>query len=263
VNKWNYQLGLRAESSQYTGNLITASGKDSAKFNVSYPLSLFPSAFITYRVDDKQDFQFNYSRRVNRPNFFQLMPFPDYSDPQNINIGNAGLKPEFTNAFEISYNNAYTRGANFLASLFFKHNTDLITRYTYQDKNALSPTGDLAYFNTYINANSSYVTGLELTNRMPVAKWWDLTLNLNVFYSKINALVQATSTTPEQTLTNSLVSWFGKMNSTFKVAKGWSIQFSGDYQAKSVLPPGPGGGGGRGGGGGGGGMMLQVPTLWI
>lgn len=251
ASQWNFQLGLRAESSKYTGNLLTQSGADSAKFDVKYPLSLFPSAFITYKIDDKQDFQFNYSRRVNRPNFFQLMPFPDYSDPQNINIGNAGLKPEFTNSFEVSYNNAYSRGANFLASLFFKHNTNLITRFSYIDTNRLSPGKELANFNTYINANSSYVTGLELTNRMPVAKWWDLTANINLFYSKINAFAPATATTPEQTLSNDLVSWFAKLNNTFKVAKGWSVQFSGDYQAKSILPPNSGGGG-RGGMWGGG-----------
>ena len=252
VNKFSYQLGLRAESSQYTGNLLTQSGADSAKFKVNYALSLFPSVFITYKIDDKQDLQLNYSRRVNRPNFFQLMPFPDYSDPQNINIGNAGLRPEFTNSFEISYNNSYKRSANFLASLFFKHNTNLITRYSYIDTNRLSPTKDLAYFSTYINADNSFVTGLELTNRMPVTKWWDLTLNVNIFYSKINATTPGlTPTDPRISLSNSLVSWFGKMNSTFKVAKGWSIQFSGDYQAKSVLPPGTGGGGGRNGGGGG------------
>ncbi len=250
VRKWSYQLGLRAESSSYSGTLLNSKGIDSTTFKVSYPLSLFPSAFVTYKVDDKQDFQLNYSRRVNRPNFFQLMPFPDYSDPQNINIGNAGLKPEFTNSFEVSYNNAYTKGANFLATVFFKHTTDLITRYVYRDKNGLT-SGDSAYFNTYINADYSYSYGLELTNKMAVTKWWDLTLNVNLFNSKINATI------PGQSLSNSLVSWFGKMNSTFKVAKGWSVQLSGDYQAKTVIPPNSGGGGmGGRGGGGGGGMMF-------
>ncbi len=244
VKKWSYQIGVRAESSNYTGTLLNAKGADSATFKVTYPLSLFPSAFVTYKIDDKQDFQLNYSRRVNRPNFFQLMPFPDYSDPQNINIGNAGLKPEFTNSFEVSYNDAYTRGANFLATVFFKHTTDLITRYVYRDKNGLT-SGDSAYFNTYINADYSYSYGLELTNKMAVTKWWDLTLNVNIFNSKINATV------PGQNLSNSLVSWFGKMNSNFKVSKGLSVQFSGDYQAKTVLPPNSGGGGMRGGGGGG------------
>lgn len=249
VNKLSYQLGLRAESSSYTGTLLNSKGLDSAQFKVSYPLSFFPSVFVTYKVDDKQDFQLNYSRRINRPNFFQLMPFPDYTDPQNINIGNAGLRPEFTNSFEVSYNNAYKRQANFLATVFFKHSTDLITRYVYRDKSGLT-NGDSAYFSTYINANTSYTTGLELTNKMPVTKWWDLTLNVNIFYSQINAVTPATATTPATALNNSLVSWFGKMNSAFKVAKGLSIQLSGDYQAKSVLPPGTGGGGGNRGGGG-------------
>ncbi len=249
INKWSYQLGLRAESSNYTGTSTNIStGKDSS-FNVKYALSLFPSAFITYKLDAKQDFQFNYSRRVNRPNFFQLMPFPDYSDPQNINVGNAGLNPEFTHSFEVSYNNAYKRGSNFLATVFFKQSENLITRYIYRDKNAI--TGDSAYFNTYLNANNSQSFGIELTNKMPLTKWWDLTLNLNIFNSKINA------TLPGQELTNSLVSWFGKFNNSFKVTKTWSVQFSGDYQAKTVLPQ-SGGGGGRGGmfgGGGGGGMF--------
>lgn len=250
IKKWSYQLGLRAESSNYTGTLLKSSGADSTTFKVNYPLSLFPSAFITYKITPTQDFQLNYSRRVNRPNFFQLMPFADYTtDPQNISIGNAGLKPEFTNSFELSYNYAYKKGANFLATLFFKQTDDLITRYTYRDINKLA--GDSAFFYTYLNANNSYSYGLELTNKMPVTKWWDLTLNVNLFNSKINATI------PGSDISNSLVSWFGKMNNSIKISKGLSLQFSGDYQAKTVLPQNNNGGGGGGrGGGGGGGMMF-------
>jgi outer membrane receptor protein involved in Fe transport len=244
--KWSYQLGLRVESSNYTGTLLKQNGTDSASFNVKYPISLFPSAFVTYKINDKEDIQINYSRRVNRPNFFQLMPFPDYSDPQNINIGNANLKPEFTNSFELSYNNAYKKGANFLATAYFKYSTNLITRYVYRDKNGLSPL-DSAYFNTYINADNSITYGLELSNKVPVTKWWDLTLSFNLFNSKINSGI------PNQTADNSLLSWFAKMNNTFKIAKGLSVQFSGDYQAKTILPP---GGSSSGGGGGRGGMMF-------
>lgn len=252
VKRFSYQLGLRAESSNYTGTLLKTTGADSSQFKVDFPLSLFPSAFITYKVNDKEDLQLNYSRRVNRPNFFQLMPFPDYSDPQNINVGNAGLKPEFTNSFEVSYNNAYKRGANFLVTAFFKYSTNLITRYSYTGKNELNPSDTTpVFYNSYINADNSITYGLELSNKMPVTKWWDLTLSANLFSAKINATI------PGQNINNNArVSWFAKMNSSFKVTKTLSIQFSGDYQAKTVLPPG-GGGGGRGGGpgGGGGGMM--------
>ena len=248
AKKWSYQLGFRVESSNYTGSLLKQNGADSSNFAVKYPLSLFPSAFATYKINASQDFQINYSRRVNRPNFFQLMPYPDYSDPQNINIGNAKLKPEFTNSFEASYNNAYKKGANFLATVYFKYSTNLITRYVYRDKNGLS-AGDSAYFNTYINADNSMTYGLELSNKLPVNKWWDLTLSFNLFNSKINSSI------PDQVVDNSLLSWFSKMNNNFKLTKTLSLQLSGDYQAKTILPPGgsssqmQGGRGGMGGGG--------------
>ncbi len=253
VKKWSYQLGLRAESSNYLGTLLNASGIDSASFKIDYPLSLFPSAFITYKLNDKQDYQINYSRRINRPNFFQLMPFADYSDPQNINIGNPGLNPEFTNSLELSWNNAYKKGSNFLATAYFKYSTNLITRYIYRDKNGLIP-GDSAYFNTYINANDAYTYGIELSNKTNISKWWEMTASLNLFNSKINANVPG-----QANLSQEQLSWFGKLNNTFKVSKGLSIQLSGDYQAKTVLPPSSGGGGGRGGMGGGGMMWGGGP----
>jgi outer membrane receptor protein involved in Fe transport len=247
--RFSYLLGLRAESSNYQGTLLNVKGQDSLNFKVEFPISLFPSIFSTYKLTDKQDLQLNYTRKINRPNFFQLMPFPDYSDPQNINIGNAGLQPEFTNSFELSYNNTYKKNANFLASLYFKHTSNLITRYVYRDINALIP-GDSAYFSTYINANYSFATGLELTNKMAVSKSWDMTVNLNIFSSSLRADL------PNEKFSNNLVSWFGKVINNFKLKKSWSIQLSGDYQARTVLPPGGGGmGGGRGGFGGGGGMM--------
>src|SRR5207249_1960318 len=114
TKKWNYQLGLRAESSNYNGTSLT---KDTT-FKIQYPISLFPSAFITYKVGDKQDIQLNYSRRINRPNFFQLLPIPNFSDLINPSIGNPALKPEFTNSFELSYDKTYAKNSSFLATAY-------------------------------------------------------------------------------------------------------------------------------------------------
>lgn len=254
VNKWSYQLGLRAESSTYRGSIIGKNvlGQDSlSSFKVDFPLSLFPSAFITYKISDKEDLQLNYSRRINRPNFWQLIPFTDYSDPSNLSVGNARLKPEFANSFEVSYNNNYKKGANFLVSTFFKYNTNLITRYQYQDANPDTAhhysSEDSVTFNTYINANNSITYGIELTNRMPVTNWWDMTTNFNLFNSKINL------DDPKQSnLSNQRTSWFVKWNNSIKFLKKFSLQLSGDYYAKTVLPQGGGGGGGGRGGFGGG-----------
>jgi len=247
VNKWGFQLGVRAESSNYSGRLYTLSGADSTPVNVTYPLSLFPSSFITYKVDDQQDIQINYSRRINRPSFFQLLPSYDFTDPQNPSVGNPNLKPEFTNSLEWNYNNNYKANSNFLASVYFKYSTDLITKYLYKDIDKNLPpnasTIDSLYYTSYINANNSYTYGLELTNKMPIVKWWDLLLNLNFYDSKINATI------PGQSVSNDLVTWFAKMNSTFKIMKGLSLQITSESRSKSLIPQNNnygGGGGGRG-----------------
>jgi outer membrane receptor protein involved in Fe transport len=239
-DKFNYQLGLRAESSSYDGDQI---GKE--HFSNSYPISLFPSVFITKNFKDKQDLQLNYSRRVNRPNFFQLMPNTDYSDKLNYQTGNPDLKPEFTHSLELSYQKTYgIRNNSFLVTLFGKYTDDLISRY--QNRGTIGGSTDSAFITTWVNANSAYASGIELVWRQNWTKWWDMNVSTNVYYSKIKGDNVA------EDLENDRTSWSAKTNNTFKWNKGWSVQLSGDYIAKSALPVSTSnsGGGGRGGGGG-------------
>src|SRR4029077_5791807 len=108
--------GLRAESSQYTGTLLG----NSDKFSNSYPVSLFPSLFLSQKLKKNQELQVSVTRRINRPNFFQLIPFIDYTDNLNITKGNPDLKPEFTQSVEFSYSKTLKCNNTFLASAYFK-----------------------------------------------------------------------------------------------------------------------------------------------
>ncbi len=250
-DKWSYQLGLRAESSNYDGKQI---GKDN--YSNSFPISLFPSVFLTRSFESKQDIQINYSRRINRPNFFQLMPNYDISNILNYSTGNPNLTPEFTHSLELSYQKTYGKNNNtFLATLFGKYTTDLIARY--QDTQVVE--GQKRFVSTWINASDAYAAGIELVFRNNWTKWWDMNFSTNVYYSKING------DNITKQLTNERTSWSAKINNTYKLGKGWSIQLSGDYISKSALPVSTsnsgGGGGGRGGGmGGGGGFMGAAPS---
>ncbi|HTS45208.1 MAG TPA: outer membrane beta-barrel family protein [Puia sp.] len=249
IKNFGYQLGLRAESSMYNGKSNYAT-KDSASgavidtvgvFSNEYPIDLFPSIFLSQKLGGQQELQLNYTRRIDRPSFFQLFPFTDYSDSLNLSRGNPNLKPQFTNSFELSYQKTYKGNNTFLASVYFKYTTDVITRYQTKETNPL--TDSVVFVNTYINGNSSFVGGLELIGRNSVTKWWDITSNINIFTSKINA-GDSIQTTPQTW------SWFGKINNSFKLPKNFTIQLSGDYTSKTVLPPGGSAGttstGGRG-----------------
>ncbi|MBI3883712.1 MAG: TonB-dependent receptor [Sphingobacteriales bacterium] len=238
IKKFNYQLGLRVESSKYTGALISKS----QQFGNEYPLSLFPSVFATYKLTNKQDIQLNYSRKINRPNFFQIIPFIDYTDSLNITRGNPGLVPEFTNSMELSYQNQLKTGHSLLASIYYKNTENLIARYQYRDKNPDASKSDSIIIGTYANASQSYTYGLELTGKDKIASWWDVTSNINFFYATLKAGNIAGGLSSEQ------FSWFAKVNNNFKLPANYSIQLTGDYQAKTLVPQSNGGGGGRGGG---------------
>jgi outer membrane receptor protein involved in Fe transport len=240
IKNFGYQLGMRLESSSYEGTLENKG----QSFNTDFPISAFPSLFISQKLKGDDELQFNYSRRINRPNFFQLFPFTDYTDSLNISRGNPGLQPEFTNSLELSFSKMFKNKDNLLVSAYFKHTTDLITRIqlplydTVLDK--------VVPVNTYENANSSYVMGLELTSRNKVTKFWDMIVNANLFTSKID-LVGLPD--PDQ-----FPSYFFKLNNTFRLPKNFTFQLSGDYQSKTISSPGGRGSGGGGGMFGGGGM---------
>lgn len=222
IKNFGYEIGLRAESSDYTGVV-----NDSAHYTHNYPVSLFPSIFLSQKLKNRQELQLNFSRRINRPNFFQLIPYTDRSDTLNITRGNPDLVPEFTNSFEFSYSKTYGKNNMFLASVYYKHTDHLITRYLDSEYNTDLKRAEL--INTYINANSSYAYGLELTDVDYVAKWWDFNANVNLYNSKINAGNNIASQ-------DAILSWFAKMNNNFKLPKNFTLQLSGNYQSKTNLP---------------------------
>jgi outer membrane receptor protein involved in Fe transport len=245
MKNFGYQFGLRVESSDYEGHL-PAKEQD---FKINFPVSFFPSVFLTNKMKNEQELQLNYTRKINRPNFFQLYPFTDYSDSLNISRGNPELKPEFTNSVELSYQKTFKNKDNFIASVYYKNTNDLITRFQTREINPIDSQNILV--SSYINANSSYVTGLELISRNKLTKWWDVTTNLNLFTSKIDVNI------PNQPEMDQFASWFAKLNNSVKLSKSMTFQLSGEYQSRTVLPPGGSGGGGNRGGGpfGGGGMF--------
>ncbi len=236
IKDFGYKIGLRAESSNYDGELTDTK----QKFSNNYPISLFPSVFLSQKLKDRQEIQLSYTRRINRPFFMQVIPFIDSTDQLNWSRGNAGLKPEFTNSLEASYSKTFKGNNTFLASIYYKHSTDLITRFL----DTITVSSNIKRpINTYVNANSSRSMGAEFTSQNTVTKWWDMNANINIYNSKINT-DNITGTSQD-----AIWSWFAKWNNNFKLPKNFKIQLSGTYQSKTNLPVNQGGGFGPGGGG--------------
>jgi outer membrane receptor protein involved in Fe transport len=228
IHNFTYKIGLRAESSNYHGTLLNSD----SSFHNQYPVSLFPSLFLGQKLGNNQELQLAYTRRVNRPNFFQLVPYTDSSNPLNITRGNPNLIPEFTQSVELSYLKTFPGNSTLMASVYYKYTDHLITGFIEADTNAA--TGATTLINTYINAESSHAMGAELTGQINITRWWDLTTNVNLYQSKID--VGSTEAASEGVAQTALWSWFGKWNTNFRLPSGFAIQVSGMYQSKTNLP---------------------------
>jgi outer membrane receptor protein involved in Fe transport len=241
-----YQAGLRAEQSKFDGELV-----DSAKkFGYEFPNqiknvfdALFPSLFLSKKLDNDQEIQLNYSRRIRRPDFWQMNPFVDISDPLNIRQGNPALRPEFTNSFEFNYNKTYNTG-NFLGVIYFRNTTGDITRYSdtitaaqYQQLNNAS-VGPSALLNTFVNAQYQNRWGSELTLQQRVGQQFDVTPTVDLQYKKVKSNVNGVD------LSNEGFNWEAKLILNYRVASKtplwnkWSFQATGGYESPEVVAQG-------------------------
>jgi outer membrane receptor protein involved in Fe transport len=240
---WKIKAGLRAESSDYKGELLSTNGN----FAYKYPIALFPSLFVTRVITEKQDVQFALNRKINRPSFMTLSPFTDYSDSLNIQRGNPGLKPEFTQSGELSWQWIPNKKNTMIVSAYGRYTTNVTVRQ--QSLEYSEFLGDTVVVTSYQNASSSQALGLEFVSRNAISKSIDMSTNINVY----NSAIDGTNLDPN--LKNNISSYWIKSNITYKAPKNISIQAMFDYSSKRSLEVGSSE---RGGGGGGGGMGMGM-----
>ncbi len=228
IDNFGYQVGLRAEQSFYKGESFLGTYQS---YKVDYPISLFPSLFLSQKLKGDNELQLNYSRRIRRPWFRDLLPTMDYNG-QSASTGNPSLSPEFTNSFEFSYLKDFNRKVNLLVSIYYRNTEHAITDF-YQDT-VLTLNGQQQHvlLSYPINASSRNSYGAEFTVRTQVTKGWDITANANLAQTKINA------TQGDNSLTNQGFTWFGKLNSTTKLPWNLTFQVNGEYESKQILPQG-------------------------
>ena len=120
VGKFELQGGLRGERASRNFSLANPAG--------DYPyskISLFPSGVVRYKPTESTELKASYSRRVRRPGSFELNPFPNFFDPQNVLLGNPNLNPEYTDAVELGASRTGQYGSLQL-SPFYRRTTDII-----------------------------------------------------------------------------------------------------------------------------------------
>ena len=118
--KFNAKLGLRGEFTHSEGDWISADSTSMKNY-----FDVFPTAFFGYNPTDKWSMNVSYTRRIKRPNYYQLNPFRTYMDAHNYQEGNLELTPEFNNQVDLNF--SYSQYVSLAFN--FAHTQDMLSAH--------------------------------------------------------------------------------------------------------------------------------------
>ncbi len=195
---------------------------------------LYPTVHLSYKFTELQSAQVSYSRRVHRPHFWDLNPFMDIREDNQMSFGNPNLDPEYTNAFELSYNLGIKK-INIFTSLYYRQTNNMITHYgftwcadsvaRYAWWEPYNSQYDGYRASTRLNLSTGYNYGMEFIFDWQIFQWWKINVSLNLYQSHI----EGTELLHNQSTSSFQAS--GKFSSFMTLPGDWTIQFSGQYWA--------------------------------
>lgn len=211
--KFSFQVGLRGEYTFTRGHQITTDSLVSREY-----FKVFPSVFLNQKLSENHKLQIGYSKRIERPSYWDLNPFRIYIDPFSYEEGNPYLQPAIVNSFELGY----SFKSKYHANLTYSRSTDVISNImggsATQNMTFLKPE-NLATFVNY---------GLSITGSTDFTSWWSGTQFANLFRNEFNvedrgvgSILKGTSFT------------FDSQNS-FKLATDWKVELNGVYRSKEL-----------------------------
>jgi ferric enterobactin receptor len=207
----NYELKAGA---RYELTKSTATYSNAGKVIIPNYGNLAPSFTIARSLPNKQILKLSYSYRLERPDYRDLNPFVNLSDPHNITTGNPNLQTEIGHNWQFNYNKAFESGANLNLLLYTERNFPDIKPYIIYYP--VYKIGDSSYtdvsLTTRANIASEIKTGINIAVSAPVGKKLNLRSNTMLFTRNFN----------NQNVTASKISTVGfrlNLNATYQFTK--------------------------------------------
>ena len=252
IKKFSYLFGLRFENSDIDINLLTTSDFNNKKYH-----NFFPSAFLTYQLNEESTISLNYSKRISRPRSRFINPFSNYSSNVNIFQGNPDINPSLTDAYDIGYMNKWNK-VTFSTSMYFNRTNDVFQFIRRPNGNSVVTTiidgpdildqngqviqvvggADITtpvILSTPINLASEDRFGFEFNVNYTPYKWWKLNGNFNFFQSKINGSYSYTLANTGEVINenfdNTAASWFTRVSSKITLPYKIDWQTNATYNA--------------------------------
>lgn len=207
VGKAQLQGGLRAELT--STNLGLPSLGDPATREYA---SLFPNGFVLYNLTDMRQLRLGYSRRISRPDAPQLDPSRFYEDARTVFHGNPELRPEYTDAIELSFQDGRPWGS-LQVNPYLRLSDDAV-------RNIRTVNADGITENTFANVARTRSVGTDVNGtfrRGPL----NLGLGGGFFHYRSEA----------DTLATRAFAWNARTNASVKLGKLYDLQAMANYRA--------------------------------
>ena len=217
--QFEVQAGVRGE---HTHTVLRSSveGADRLKRRFEF----FPSVHLGYTFPGDHRLLASYSRRTTRPQLFYMEPYIAYRDFYTAEIGNPDIRPEYIHSFELNYRKNY--GNNTVsATAFHRYRIDKIERLRV-------PYSAGVTLDSMANVGNDYSTGVEVSLNLDLLRWWNTTVNGNVYRYKVKNTQSAGGKTTSST--NYDILW----NNLFTLGKYTRVQLDGSFVGPSVTTQG-------------------------
>lgn len=211
--KWTAQVGLRLENTSSNGNQLTTG----ETFKRNYT-QLFPTSYLQYSLNDKNQFTLSYGRRIERPDYGDLNPFYYFLDKYTYQVGNPYLQPQFSHNIELSHS-----FKGFLNTSFSYSTTNNIIQDVIQQVDS-THTSYLKKSN--IAKQNSFT--LSMNAGFAVTKWWRTNIYAQAQHNQYKGFVN------NGNINISGAGFMTNISNQFTLKKGWNLEASGFYRSKMV-----------------------------
>jgi outer membrane receptor protein involved in Fe transport len=212
-------IGLRAERLHLALDEQTRNVRSSQNYD-----RLYPSLHLSYAPSDRRKLTASYARRVDRPSYALLDSIPYPQNPGFVFVGNASLRPQDTDSFELGYETGKD-ASSFLATLYYRQ-----THHAFSYLYALSPGGTLTQ--TAVNAGEQRNGGLELVLGNRLARNITYSVSADGYWSQLE------SPSLGFTRARRAATGFGRANLNWQLTRKDFLQLNVFVNGETLLPQG-------------------------
>ncbi|MBT8320318.1 MAG: outer membrane beta-barrel family protein, partial [Eudoraea sp.] len=153
---------------------------------------------------------FDYSRRLDRPDYADLNPFRYFLNENEFGEGNPGLVPNFSNNFNLNLSIKNT----YFFDVYYRDNGRYISNLSFQD-NINQLVRD-----SYQNVQESVSYGFDFTLATPITDFWYLYAYNSIFYEDETLLAEESTI---ETYTNEVSGFYSNLNNSLTLSEDGSF----------------------------------------